>query len=82
MLALDLPKPGKIRENPMSSVRMIFLTSLAMIAFAGNSLLCRAALKHTGIDPTNFTTIRLTSLAILGGIALVILEKQHAHCSR
>lgn len=24
-----------------------------MIAFAGNSLLCRVALKHTAIDPAN-----------------------------
>lgn len=45
--------------------RMIFLTSLAMIAFAGNSLLCRAALKHTGIDAASFTTIRLISGALM-----------------
>ena len=32
-----------------------------MLAFAANSLLCRAALKHTGIDPTSFTAIRLVS---------------------
>jgi len=32
-----------------------------MIAFAGNSLLCRIALKHTSIDPASFTTIRLVS---------------------
>ena len=45
----------------MSSARILFLTSLAMLAFAGNSLLCRIALKHTGIDPASFTTIRLLS---------------------
>ena len=45
--------------------RIIFLTSLAMIAFAGNSLLCRAALKHTGIDAASFTTIRLISGALM-----------------
>ena len=45
--------------------RMIFLTSLAMIAFAGNSLLCRAALKHTGIDAASFTAIRLISGALM-----------------
>ena len=44
--------------------RIIVLTSLAMIAFAGNSLLCRAALKHTGIDAASFTTIRLISGAL------------------
>ncbi|MCG6933284.1 MAG: DMT family transporter [Gallionella sp.] len=49
----------------MSYPRMIFLTSLAMIAFAGNSLLCRAALKHAGIDAASFTSIRLISGAIM-----------------
>ena len=45
--------------------RLIVLTSLAMIAFAGNSLLCRAALKHTSIDAASFTTIRLISGAMM-----------------
>ncbi len=31
----------------MSPARIIALTALAMIAFAGNSLLCRVALKDT-----------------------------------
>lgn len=41
------------------------LTALAMIAFAGNSLLCRMALAHTGIDPATFTSVRLVSGAIV-----------------
>ena len=36
-----------------------------MIAFAGNSLLCRLALKNTGIDAATFTAIRLVSGAIM-----------------
>jgi drug/metabolite transporter (DMT)-like permease len=32
-----------------------------LFAFAGNSLLCRAALAHTSIDAASFTTIRLIS---------------------
>ena len=36
-----------------------------MIAFAGNSLLCRFALKHTSIDAASFTTIRLISGAVM-----------------
>ena len=39
----------------------IALTSLAMIAFAGNSILCRMALKDTGMDAASFTSIRLAS---------------------
>ncbi len=48
----------------MSSTRIAILTSLAMIAFAGNSLLCRVALKQTPIDPATFTTLRLISGAV------------------
>lgn len=44
--------------------RRLAVTTLAMIAFAGNSLLCRAALAHTGIDPASFTAIRLISGAV------------------
>lgn len=49
----------------MSNARIILLTSLAMLAFASNSLLCRIALKHTSIDAASFTTIRLISGAIM-----------------
>jgi len=35
-----------------------------MLAFAGNSLLCRVALQQTGIDAASFTTIRLISGAL------------------
>ena len=49
----------------MSYARIIFLTSLTMIAFAGNSLLCRIALTHTSIDAASFTTIRLISGAVM-----------------
>lgn len=35
-----------------------------MLAFAGNSLLCRMALKNTGIDAASFTSIRLISAAL------------------
>lgn len=49
----------------MSYARIIVLTSLAMIAFAGNSLLCRLALNQTNIDAASFTAIRLISGAIM-----------------
>jgi drug/metabolite transporter (DMT)-like permease len=49
----------------MSNARVAVLTSLAMIAFASNSLLCRLALKHTSIDAASFTAIRLTSGAMM-----------------
>lgn len=52
----------------MSHLRIFFLASLAMVAFAGNSLLCRAALKDTGIDAASFTTVRLISGALILGL--------------
>jgi drug/metabolite transporter (DMT)-like permease len=36
-----------------------------MFAFAGNSVLCRIALKHTSIDAASFTSIRLISGAVV-----------------
>lgn len=49
----------------MPPARIVALTALAMTAFAGNSLLCRLALKQTGIDAASFTTIRLISGAAI-----------------
>jgi drug/metabolite transporter (DMT)-like permease len=40
------------------------LTLIAMLAFAGNSLLCRVALRDTAIDPGSFTTVRIVSGAL------------------
>jgi drug/metabolite transporter (DMT)-like permease len=48
----------------MTTIRLFLLTALAMIAFAGNSLLCRQALKHTTIDAASFTLIRVVSGAV------------------
>jgi len=42
-------------------MRVFTLTLLAMIAFASNSLLCRAALKETNIDAASFTFVRIFS---------------------
>ena len=56
----------------MSYARIVSLTSLAIIAFAGNSLLCRAALMHTSIDAASFTAIRLISGAIMLWIVVQI----------
>jgi len=41
--------------------KTIFLSSLALIAFAGNSVLCRLALSDNAIDPAGFTIVRLLS---------------------
>ncbi len=51
-------------QKTMSRGRVFLFTALAMIAFAGNSLLCRLALKHTSIDAASFTLIRIVSGAV------------------
>ncbi len=45
------------------------LTVLALLAFAGNSLLCRAALRDTAIDPASFTLLRI----VAGALVLALL---------
>lgn len=64
----------------MSLARTVLLTTLAMVAFAGNSLLCRAALKHTAIDAASFTAIRLISGALI--LWLVVSLGRRAHAGR
>lgn len=45
--------------------RLLALLSLTLLAFAGNSVLCRMALKETGIDAASFTSLRLLSGALM-----------------
>lgn len=54
----------------MPASRTLLLTALAMLAFAGNSLLCRLALKATQLDAVSFTGIRILSGALMLGLLL------------
>ena len=54
----------------MTAPRILLFTLLAMIAFAGNSLLCRLALKAGEIDAASFTALRLVSGALI--LALLV----------
>jgi drug/metabolite transporter (DMT)-like permease len=47
------------------TTRTLLLTALAMLAFAGNSLLCRLALKNTPIDAVSFTSLRLIAGTVM-----------------
>ena len=55
----------------MNKTRVLLLTALAMLAFAANSLLCRVALRETGIDAASFTGIRIAS----GALALWLIVR-------
>lgn len=49
----------------MPAPRILLLTLLAMLGFAGNSLLCRVALKGGALDAATFTSVRLASGALV-----------------
>jgi drug/metabolite transporter (DMT)-like permease len=55
----------------MKPTRLVALTSLAMIAFAANSLLCRLALRRLTIDAASFSSIRIVS----GAVALWLIVR-------
>jgi drug/metabolite transporter (DMT)-like permease len=55
-------------------------TGIAMLAFAGNSILCRWALADSNIDPASFTVIRLVSGAVcLAGLVFIFKHKFITH---
>jgi drug/metabolite transporter (DMT)-like permease len=56
----------------MTAARTWTLTALAMSAFAGNSLLCRMALRHTQIDAAGFTLVRIVSGAVTLWLIVVL----------
>lgn len=56
---------------PRSRTTTAVLTSTALVAFAANSWLCRAALRSAAIDPTSFTALRL----VAGALALALLAR-------
>ncbi len=62
----------------MPAFRVMLFTVLAMLAFAGNSLLCRMALKNTAIDAASFTTVRLISAAVTLLVLLHLFAKSRS----
>jgi len=57
---------------PVSLFSTFFYTLLALIAFAGNSVLCRLALGEQAIDAVSFSIIRLLSgIAMLWLVAVI-----------
>jgi drug/metabolite transporter (DMT)-like permease len=61
--AVPAQRPPRIRALETAG-----LTALAMVAFAANSLLCRAALADGHADAASFTTIRLAGGALALGL--------------
>src|SRR5947207_3861265 len=56
-------------------MRLFILTLLAMIAFAGNSLICPLALTQTTIDAASFTFTRILSGAVALSLIVTIRKR-------
>jgi drug/metabolite transporter (DMT)-like permease len=57
-------------QSQLSITRTVIATTVAMIAFAANSILCRLALGPPEIDAVGFTAIRLVS----GAVTLLVIS--------
>lgn len=62
----------------MSASRISLLTVLSLLAFAGNSVLCRIALKETSIDAASFTAIRLVSGALVLCLIAIFFRREQS----
>ncbi len=58
-------------------MRLLLLTSMAMLAFAANSILCREALASGHIGASTFTLVRIVSGAIMLGLILLARYRTH-----
>ena len=61
---VDVTISNKLRDRHSVGLGALLLTTVAMLAFAGNSLLCRLALRPRAIDPTSFTLLRVVAGAL------------------
>ncbi len=57
----------------LSSARIAGLTAIALLAFAGNSLLCRIALRETAIDAASIDAASFTSVRLVSGALMLAL---------
>ena len=55
--------------------RLAVAVALALLAFAGNSLLARLALRDGGMDPASFTALRLASGALVLWLLAISFRK-------
>ena len=58
-------------NSNVSNLKTIALTSFSLVAFAGNSILCKLALGQNKLDAASFTIVRLLS----GIIVLLLVSK-------
>ena len=64
-----------MKERQQTGGMTALLTALALVAFAGNSVLCRLALGAAAIDPASYTGIRLASGAVTLWLIIQLMGK-------
>lgn len=79
-IAIMVPMSGSLQHagpqmrtttHAADTAKTTLLTTLAMVAFAANSILCRLALQEPTIDPASFGSVRLAS----GALALALIVR-------
>jgi len=71
------PQEDSIAPAPSrQTARTLLLTSVAILCFSANSILCRLALAPDLIDPATFTSVRIVSAAALLSLG-VLLKSRH-----
>src|SRR4029077_16154622 len=61
------------------SLRTVIFTSVAMLCFAANSILCRLALGPALIDAATFTTLRVLSAAAMLSLMVWLSYRRLPH---
>ncbi|WP_079203576.1 DMT family transporter [Pseudomonas sp. CC6-YY-74] len=63
------------QTSTATAMGIVPITTIAMLAFAGNSVLCRLALKNTDIDAATFSMLRLASGALVLWLLLALRKR-------
>jgi drug/metabolite transporter (DMT)-like permease len=61
--------------SSLPTPRTIGLTTVAMVAFAANSVLCRLTLAHGSIDPASFTFVRIGSGVVVLWLIVALTKR-------
>ncbi len=64
------------QDRSFPGAKTVVLTSITLVAFAGNSVLCRLALGAHAVDAASFTIIRLLSGAITLAVLTTIVRRK------
>lgn len=62
-------------EKKLPTSQLFFLSSITLLFFAANSLLCKAALENSNIDANSFTFLRLFSGSLVLVLLILLKEK-------